>query len=275
MHEVGHTLGLRHNFRASRVYTEQQLADPAFTREQRHHRLGDGLRADQPGAPRAARAAAARRSTTTLGPVRLLGDRVRLQAAAVERHADEERAALKKIAARSAEPQLAYGTDEDNFLGIDPESLQFDLGDDVSPSPRSGSRSPATCSSARRRRSSAPTRTTTSCAARSAMRSATSPARRTSLARQIGGVRTLRDAPGTGRDPLQPVPAPSSARRSTSSPAACSRPTACASRRHCSAGSRPTSPSAAMRSSAATARPRPTTRRPGRCSACSARCWPC
>ena len=32
MHEVGHTLGLRHNFRASRVYTQQQLADPAFTK---------------------------------------------------------------------------------------------------------------------------------------------------------------------------------------------------------------------------------------------------
>ena len=33
MHEVGHTLGLRHNFRASKAYTQQQLADPAFTRE--------------------------------------------------------------------------------------------------------------------------------------------------------------------------------------------------------------------------------------------------
>ncbi|MEO8081819.1 MAG: DUF5117 domain-containing protein, partial [Caldimonas sp.] len=32
MHEVGHTLGLRHNFRSSRVYTMQQLADPAFTK---------------------------------------------------------------------------------------------------------------------------------------------------------------------------------------------------------------------------------------------------
>ena len=32
MHEVGHALGLRHNFRASRVYNEQQLADPEFTR---------------------------------------------------------------------------------------------------------------------------------------------------------------------------------------------------------------------------------------------------
>jgi len=32
MHELGHTLGLRHNFRASRVYTEAQLADAEFTR---------------------------------------------------------------------------------------------------------------------------------------------------------------------------------------------------------------------------------------------------
>ena len=31
MHEVGHTLGLRHNFRASTVYTEAELSDPAFT----------------------------------------------------------------------------------------------------------------------------------------------------------------------------------------------------------------------------------------------------
>ena len=32
MHEVGHTLGLTHNFRASTVYTSAQLADPEFTR---------------------------------------------------------------------------------------------------------------------------------------------------------------------------------------------------------------------------------------------------
>ena len=31
MHEVGHTLGLRHNFRASTVYTEAQLEDARFT----------------------------------------------------------------------------------------------------------------------------------------------------------------------------------------------------------------------------------------------------
>ena len=33
MHEVGHTLGLRHNFRASTVYTQAQLADPSSPRQ--------------------------------------------------------------------------------------------------------------------------------------------------------------------------------------------------------------------------------------------------
>ena len=47
MHEVGHTLGLRHNFRASTVYTQAQLDDPTFTRRQRHRRLGDGIQRRQ------------------------------------------------------------------------------------------------------------------------------------------------------------------------------------------------------------------------------------
>ena len=33
MHEVGHALGLRHNFRASTVYSQAQLSDSQFTRE--------------------------------------------------------------------------------------------------------------------------------------------------------------------------------------------------------------------------------------------------
>ena len=31
MHEVGHTLGLRHNFRSSVIYTDRELSDPGFT----------------------------------------------------------------------------------------------------------------------------------------------------------------------------------------------------------------------------------------------------
>ena len=50
-----------------------------------------------------------------------------------------EAAELKKIAARSGEPALAYATDEDT-RGIDPDPLvnRFDLGNDRSSSPSSG-----------------------------------------------------------------------------------------------------------------------------------------
>ena len=42
----------------------------------------------------------------------------------------KERAELQRIAARSNEPLLAFGTDEDNAFGIDPETIQLDLGAD-------------------------------------------------------------------------------------------------------------------------------------------------
>jgi hypothetical protein len=76
-HEVGHTLGLRHNFRASTIYTEAQLSDAAFTREERPGRLGDGLQRLE---HRARQGAAGRIRDEHDRPLRLLGDRVRVQA---------------------------------------------------------------------------------------------------------------------------------------------------------------------------------------------------
>lgn len=35
-HEVGHTLGLRHNFGATSYYTTEQLRDPEFLRANGH-----------------------------------------------------------------------------------------------------------------------------------------------------------------------------------------------------------------------------------------------
>ena len=66
MHEVGHTLGLRHNFRASTIYTQAQLNDPEFTKAQRHLRLGDGVQRDQHRAARASGRASY--AMGTLGP---------------------------------------------------------------------------------------------------------------------------------------------------------------------------------------------------------------
>ena len=77
MHEVGHSLGLRHNFKASAMLSLEQINDPAITREK--GMVGsvmdyNPLNISRPGQKQGDYA------TTTLGPVRLLGDRIRLQA---------------------------------------------------------------------------------------------------------------------------------------------------------------------------------------------------
>jgi hypothetical protein len=203
MHEVGHTLGLRHNFRSSRIYTDKQLSDPAFTAT---HGLtgsvmeyapinlaGPNVPKDKHGAP----------FNTTLGPY----DYWAIEYAYKPIAAEHENTELAKIAKRSSEPLLAYGTDEDNFLGVDPESLQFDLGSDVVAFARKR------VEIARDLLARQETRQLPSEQDYSVLRRSVSFALRdmgraaNSLTRQIGGVRTLRDHAGSGRDPLLPVPA--------------------------------------------------------------------
>lgn len=203
MHEVGHTLGLRHNFRSSRAYSEAQLSDPAFTAS--HGIAGSvmeyaAINLSAPGIP------VSRQGTpfsSTLGPY----DYWAIEYAYRPLAADQEEAELAKIAARSAEPELAFGTDEDNWLGVDPETLQFDLGSDV-------------LSFARKRIAIArdllerqETRTLLPDQDYSILRRSVTYALRdmgraaSLLTRQIGGVRTVRDHAGSGRDPLAPLPA--------------------------------------------------------------------
>ena len=202
MHEVGHALGLRHNFRASRAYTAEQLADPVFT-------AANGITASvmeyaaiNLNGPAEPRARYGTPFNTTLGPY----DYWAIEYAYKPIAADQEAAELKHIAARSDEPQLAYGTDEDNFIGLDPESLQFDLGNDVIVFSRKRIAIAQDLLARQETRSLRPDedyavlRRSVLFAVRDVGRSANA------LTRQIGGVRTLRDAPGSGRDPLTPVP---------------------------------------------------------------------
>ncbi|MFN0186394.1 MAG: zinc-dependent metalloprotease, partial [Aquabacterium sp.] len=200
IHEVGHTLGLRHNFRSSRIYTDAQLSDAEWVRK-------NGLAGSvmeyapinlaRPGAP------ATQGFQTVLGPY----DYWAIEYAYKPMEPQAEAEELRRIAGRSAEPLLAYGTDEDNFLGIDPESLHFDLGDD----PLQFADKRLTIARDLLQRQStrnldpkqdyAVLRRSVSYAVRDA-------ARAVGVAmRQIGGLRTLRDHPGTGRDPLEPTPA--------------------------------------------------------------------
>jgi hypothetical protein len=200
MHEVGHTLGLRHNFRASRVYDERALADPEFTRS---HALSGSVMEYLPvNLPRPGEKTPAP-FQTTLGPYDYWAIEYAYKPMAPEREAAE----LARIAARSGETELAYATDEDAFLGLDPEALQFDLGSD--PVAYAARRLVIAQDLLRRVESRKldegddypGLRRTVSYALRDVARASGV------LARQIGGVRTLRDRANTRRDPLEPVPA--------------------------------------------------------------------
>ncbi len=129
MHEVGHALGLRHNFRASHWRSPQQLLDLKLTTEQGNSAsVMDYSAINLPppgqhgGAP----------FQTTLGPY----DHWAIAYGYSPLPADPQAAsqALKDIAARAGLPDqadaLAFGTDEDAAQGLDPEVLPFDLGKD-------------------------------------------------------------------------------------------------------------------------------------------------
>lgn len=200
MHEVGHTLGLRHNFRASRLVSEAQLSDPDFTRT---HALTGSVMEYAPinlAAPGAKQVAPFQ---TTLGPY----DYWAIEYAYKPLAPSTEKAELAKIAARSSEPELAYGTDEDNFLGVDPDAIHFDLGNDVFAFARKRL-SIARDLFKRQEQRELKADQDYSVLRRSLTYALNDVARAAGvLARQIGGIRTLRDFPGSGRDPMQPVSA--------------------------------------------------------------------
>ncbi len=122
MHEVGHSLGLRHNFRASAMLPLDQVNDTSITRTK-------GMVASvmdynpiniaPPGQKQGDYA------TTVLGPY----DYWAIEYAYRPFEGDEI-PELKKIAARSPEPDLAYATDEDMYLNNDPFVNTYDLGRD-------------------------------------------------------------------------------------------------------------------------------------------------
>ncbi|MBH9575410.1 zinc-dependent metalloprotease [Inhella sp. 1Y17] len=204
MHEVGHTLGLRHNFRSSRAYTWAQINDPAFTAA--NGISGSvmeypGTHLPAPGQPLLAHHGRVR---PALGPY----DYWAIEYGYKPLSKDEEAEGLQRIAARSAEKWLAYGTDEDFALGIDPETLSDDLGDDPVAFARTRVEIARDMIAKQEKRQLKPTedyavlRRTLNFVAGDLGRAAGV------LVRQIGGVKTLRDFPGSGRDPLQPNPAP-------------------------------------------------------------------
>ncbi|MEX0643159.1 MAG: zinc-dependent metalloprotease [Pirellulales bacterium] len=128
MHEVGHTLGLRHNFKASSLYS---LADLNDTKKTVETGIGASVMDYAPVNIMPEGTTQGDYFSTTIGPYDVWAIEygyTPLKGGSPEAELPE----LAKIAARSGERELAYGTDED-ARGIDPDphSVRFDLSDDL------------------------------------------------------------------------------------------------------------------------------------------------
>jgi hypothetical protein len=122
MHEVGHSLGLRHNFKASVMLRADQINDTAVT----HVKGMSGSVMDYLPiniAPKGQKQGDY--ASPTLGPY----DYWAIEYAYKPIEGDEA-AELKKIASRSPEPDLIYATDEDMYSTDDPYVNTYDLGSD-------------------------------------------------------------------------------------------------------------------------------------------------
>ncbi len=140
MHEVGHTLGLRHNFKATTGIPYERLHDESYTREhgvslsvmdyvpvniapdeeRQGHYFNQSVGTYDEWTVEYAYAPVPREEDG--GPPAGSADPAELAAA--------ERPALEEIARRSSDSLHAYGTDEDAGLGVDPRSNAYDLGSD-------------------------------------------------------------------------------------------------------------------------------------------------
>lgn len=144
LHEVGHTLGLRHNFKGSTAIPYDKLNDTAFTKEhglslsvmeyaavninpdrqKQGHYVNKEVGSYDKWAIQYAYAPAYKQNAS--GAFAMTGTPVTTP--------EEELVGLKKIASQAANPMHTYNTDEDTHLGpmaIDPNSNTWDIGSDV------------------------------------------------------------------------------------------------------------------------------------------------
>jgi hypothetical protein len=119
-HEVGHTLGLRHNFRASGMLKPDELNNVEITRKR--GLVGSVMDYNAVNlAPQGTKQGDY--YTHVIGPY----DKWAIGYG----YGSHDPSQLQQIASRSAEPDLAYATDEDVYSGLDPQVNRFDISGDV------------------------------------------------------------------------------------------------------------------------------------------------
>ena len=128
MHEVGHTLGLTHNFRASGYYSLEDLNDTQKTAETG---IGMSVMDYNPVNIMPAGMKQGDYFSQTIGPYDMWAIEYGYKPLKGG-SPDAELPELKKIAARSGDPRYAFGADG-NARGIDPDPLtsRYDLSNDV------------------------------------------------------------------------------------------------------------------------------------------------
>ena len=129
MHEVGHTLGLRHNFRATSAIPNDKLRDKAYTAT---HGTAASVMDYNPPAIALDRRQQGDYYSKTIG----LYDRWAIRYGYADMAGatpDAERPALAALASGGANPDIPYGTDEDasfGRFGLDPLTTRYDQGAD-------------------------------------------------------------------------------------------------------------------------------------------------
>ena len=127
MHEVGHTLGLRHNFRASTVYDLKQIQDPNFTK------LNGVTSSVMDYTPYNISPMGEKQGEyvmSTLGAY----DYWAIEFGYKQFPPGQEAQGLAQILAKASQPELQFDSDEDagygSMGGVDPMVNRFDLGAD-------------------------------------------------------------------------------------------------------------------------------------------------
>lgn len=127
-HEVGHTLGLRHNFRASSMLTPQELNNTELTRTK--GLVGSVMDYSSINlAPEGVQQGDY--FTQVLGPYDEWAIAYGYTPSPDNRVPQSESRFLEAIASRAPEPDLAFATDEDLFARLDPQTNVFDLSSDL------------------------------------------------------------------------------------------------------------------------------------------------
>ncbi len=128
MHEMGHTMGLNHNMKASTMLSPAEVNNTSIT-----HKIGlQGSVMDYPAINIAFdRSKQGDYYTTKAGPYDLWA----IEFGYTPCDADQETAVTAKIAGRSNDPQLAFGNDADDMRsvgsGIDPRVMINDMSNDM------------------------------------------------------------------------------------------------------------------------------------------------